>query len=369
MCEVQQGVDQRLMSVTRRAWAGALAQRLRRRFKDSLPPARTSEALINALFAHAPVGLAFVDNDLRYVKVNEAVAAFAGCSVEEYVGRTVRDIHPGLADRIEPAMRRVIETGQATVGEELSGELPGEPGRLRHFRIGRYPVRDDRGAIVGVGTVVDDVSEVKRAGERLQRLLERERDARQQVEAARAELTAANVQLAELARRDPLTGLANRRLFAEHLDAALARARRSELGLGVVWLDLDNFKRVNDKHGHAAGDSFLQDVARRLRASVREIDLVARLGGDEFLVLLADLPLSGAEAAAAAVVERMVCSLAEPLVAAGAALRVTTSVGISLYPTDATGAAELLAHADAAMYQSKTTNSDGPRTFAAAEAG
>jgi diguanylate cyclase (GGDEF)-like protein/PAS domain S-box-containing protein len=359
------------MPAARPAWVGALAKRLPwRRFRVvSLAPARTSQALVNALFAHAPVGLAFVDLDLRYVKVNEAVAAFAGCSVEEYVGRTVRDIHPVLADEIEPAMRRVIETGQAIVGEKLSGELPGEPGRLRHFRIGRYPVRDGRGAIIGVGTVVDDVTELKQAEERLERLLERERDARAQVEAARAELAAANTQLAELARHDPLTGLANRRLFAEHLDAALARARRSGLGLGVVWLDLDDFKRVNDKHGHAAGDSLLQVVARRLRASARETNLVARLGGDEFLVLLADLPLSGAEAAAAAVVERMVCSLAEPLVAAGAALRVTTSVGISLYPTDATGAAELLAHADAAMYQSKTTNSDGPRTFAAAEAG
>src|SRR5712691_2956823 len=138
------------MSVTCPAWVGALSRRLmRRRFAVSVAPARTSEALVDALFANAPVGLAFVDTDLRYVKVNEAVAAFAGCSVEEYVGRSVRDIHPVLADRIEPAMRRVLETGQATVGEELSGELPAEQGRLRHFRIGRYPVRDAGGAILG----------------------------------------------------------------------------------------------------------------------------------------------------------------------------------------------------------------------------
>lgn len=357
------------MPTVRPAWIGALTERLlRHRLESWFSQARTSQALVDALFAHAPVGLAFVDLELRYVKVNEAVAAFAGCSVEEYVGRTVRDIHPGLADEIEPAMRRVIETGQATVGERLSGELPGEPGRSRHFRIGRYPVHDG-GAIIGVGTVVDDVSELRWAEERLERLLERERAAREQVEAAGAELAAANAQLAELARHDPLTGLANRRLFAERLDAALARARRSGLGLAVVWLDLDNFKRVNDKHGHAAGDSLLQAVARRLQASARETDLVARLGGDEFLVLLADLPLSGAEAAAAAVVERMVCSLAEPLVAQGAALRVTASVGISLYPTDATCADELLAHADAAMYQSKTTHSSQPTTFSAGEAG
>src|SRR5712691_3707993 len=216
------------MSVTCPAWVGALSRRLmRRRFKVSVRPMRTSEALVDSLFANAPVGLAFVDTDLRYVKVNEAVAAFAGCAVEEYVGRTVREVHPGLADKIEPAMRRVRETGEPIVGEELSGELAREPGRLRHFRISRYPVRDDRGALIGVGTVVDDVSELKQAEQRLEGLLEREREAREQVEVAHAELAAANAQLAELALHDPLTGLANRRLFAEHLGAALTRARRA----------------------------------------------------------------------------------------------------------------------------------------------
>jgi diguanylate cyclase (GGDEF)-like protein/PAS domain S-box-containing protein len=319
------------------------------------------------LFANAPVGLAFVDTELRYVKVNEAVAAFAGCSMEEYVGRSVRDVHPDLADRIEPAMRRVLETGEATVGEELSRELPAEPDRLRHFRIGRYPVRDARGAILGVGTVVDDVTELKRVEERLEALLVREREAREQVEAAHAELAVANARLVELAGRDPLTGLANRRLFAEHLDTALARARRAQLGLGVAWFDLDDFKRVNDRHGHAAGDSLLQDVARRLRATVRENDLVARLGGDEFLVLLTDLPLADTEAAAATVIERAIHSLAEPLLAAGAALRVTASIGISFYPADATNAPELLAHADTAMYQNKNTRSTKPTIFTVEE--
>jgi diguanylate cyclase (GGDEF)-like protein len=220
-----------------------------------------------------------------------------------------------------------------------------------------------------VGTVVDDVTELKRAEERLERLLKREREAREEVETAHTELATANAQLAELALRDPLTGLANRRLFAEHLDVALARAQRSQLGLGVAWLDLNDFKRVNDKHGHAAGDSLLQDVARRLRASVRETDLVARLGGDEFLILLCDLPLAAAEAAAATVIERTAQSLAEPLVASGAALRVTASVGVSFYPADATTAAELLAHADKAMYQSKNTRSTKPTIFTAEQGG
>jgi diguanylate cyclase (GGDEF)-like protein/PAS domain S-box-containing protein len=368
MCDSPQRVDQACMARACPVWVRALTRRvLRRRFVVAASAQGTSEALVDALFSNAPVGLAFVDANLRYVKVNEAVAAFAGCSVEEYVGRSVRDLHPDLADKIEPAMRRVLETGEATVGEELSRVLPAQPDGLRHFRIGRYPVRDSKGTMLGVGTVVDDVTELKRAEERLQQLLERERQAREQVEAAHAELAAANAQLAELAHRDPLTGLANRRLFAEHLDVALARARRSELGLGVAWLDLNDFKRVNDKHGHAAGDTLLQDVGRRLRASVRESDLVSRLGGDEFLILLTDLPPADAVAVAATVIERATRSLAEPLVAAGAALRVTASVGISFYPGDATSATELLAHADTAMYQNKNAHSGTPTVFSAEE--
>jgi diguanylate cyclase (GGDEF)-like protein/PAS domain S-box-containing protein len=370
MYEVRQGADQRGMAGVGQARQRALAKRLlRRRLKVSLARGRTSRALVDALFEHAPVGLAFVDTDLRYVRVNEAVAVFAGCSVDEYVGRTVREVHPSLADKIEPAMRRLIETGQPIVGEELSGELPSEPGRLRHFRISRYPVCDDRGALIGVGTVVDDVGELKQVEQRLEELLEREREAREQVEAAHSELAAANAQLAELALHDPLTGLANRRLFAEHLDAALARARRAGQGLAVVWLDLDDFKRVNDEHGHAAGDSLLQAVALRLRTTAREADLVARLGGDEFLVLLADLPRSATEASATIVVDGIVRSLAEPLVAAGAALRISASAGISLYPTDASSAAELLAHADVAMYGSKRAGSGQATIFTAESIG
>jgi diguanylate cyclase (GGDEF)-like protein/PAS domain S-box-containing protein len=349
-----QGVDLDTVNAFLTLSGSALVRRMvgsRRRL--SLGRRRTSRALVDALFEHAPVGLAFVDTELRYVKVNAAVAAIASRTVEEYVGRTVREIHPGLADEIEPAMRSVIETGQASTGEALSGELPGQPGHTRHFRIDRYPVRDEKGMIIGVGTVVDDVTALRGAEQRLERLLEREREMRSEVEQARAELEDANTQLAELARSDPLTGLANRRLFAEQLDAALAKTRRTGLGLAVIWLDLDNFKRINDEHGHAAGDALLQAVARRLRAAARETDLVARLGGDEFLVLAADLPIADLEHVSRTIAERILHNLAEPLLAAGSTLRISASIGISHHPTDAATATALLAHADAAMYASK----------------
>ena len=101
------------------------------------------------------------------------------------------------------------------------------------------------------------------------------------------------LRMEHLAYHDVLTGLPNRAMFQDHLDLALARARRQDLGVAVLFLDLDDFKPVNDTHGHEMGDEVLQQAARRLRGALRDTDLIARQGGDEFLVLLADLPLDG----------------------------------------------------------------------------
>ena len=102
------------------------------------------------------------------------------------------------------------------------------------------------------------------------------------------------LRMEHLAFHDVLTGLPNRAMFQDHLDLALARARRQELGVAVLFLDLDDFKPVNDTHGHEIGDEVLQQAAHRLRGALRDTDLIARQGGDEFLVLLADLPLDEA---------------------------------------------------------------------------
>ena len=108
------------------------------------------------------------------------------------------------------------------------------------------------------------------------------------------ELIAAQARLTHLAYHDPLTDLPNRLLFQEHLEQAIARARRGKQAVAVLFVDLDDFKLVNDSHGHTAGDELLRVVADRLRDAVRATDVVARLGGDEFLVLVADIDLEGA---------------------------------------------------------------------------
>jgi diguanylate cyclase (GGDEF)-like protein/PAS domain S-box-containing protein len=179
----------------------------------------------------------------------------------------------------------------------------------------------------------------------------------------------AEEQLAFLAYHDKLTGLPNRVMFEELLDLSLARAQRRQLGVAVLCIDLDDFKLVNDSLGHAAGDELLKQVSERLQEATRDTDLVARQGGDEFLVLLADMDLhgdapvpdvtDGQRMVAEAVAVRVHEALRAPFVLNGTEFYVSASVGISMYPHDATDADGLLRNADAALYESKRSGPGG----------
>ncbi len=149
---------------------------------------------------------------------------------------------------------------------------------------------------------------------------------------------------------DTLTGLPNRALLLDRVGQALAAARRRSHGAALLYLDLDQFKRVNDTLGHAAGDALLREVATRLAANLREDDTVARLGGDEFVVLLPEVhDASGATLVA----EKLLEAVARPCHVDGHELHVTTSIGISLFPEDGHDAPTLLREADAALYRAK----------------
>ncbi|MCA1814852.1 MAG: GGDEF domain-containing protein [Acidobacteria bacterium] len=146
-----------------------------------------------------------------------------------------------------------------------------------------------------------------------------------------------------------MTGATNRRSFFEAAQIEINRARRHRHPFSVAYIDVDNFKWLNDRHGHAAGDALLRDAARAIKETVREVDMVARLGGDEFAVLL---PETG-EAAARAVVSRVRESLNE--VAARGTSRVTFSIGVVTWTTPPRTADMMIRQADAAMYEVKRT--------------
>ncbi len=168
-------------------------------------------------------------------------------------------------------------------------------------------------------------------------------------------------QLAHQAFHDPVTNLPNRALFVERVRHAISRSRRESGELGVIFLDIDDFKTINDSLGHGAGDTALIDVAKRLSLSIRSSDTAARFGGDEFVVLLEDL--DGTETAVE-VAERILEDLRQPLMVAGKELVVRGSIGISILEGDSTASAdELIRDADAAMYIAKRDGKGGYRLF------
>jgi len=172
----------------------------------------------------------------------------------------------------------------------------------------------------------------------------------------KSQLEAEQAQQRHLARHDALTGLPNRLALEQHLPLAMARARRNKTLLAIGVMDLDDFKPVNDTHGHAAGDVLLQQLALRLKAAVREADLVARLGGDEFVLVLeglarrTDLPV---------VLDRVHTAVDTPFdLGDGILAKVGMSLGVTLYPSDDSEPEVLLRHADAALYASKAHKAD-----------
>jgi diguanylate cyclase (GGDEF)-like protein/PAS domain S-box-containing protein len=169
--------------------------------------------------------------------------------------------------------------------------------------------------------------------------------------------------LAHQAHHDALTGLPNRALFEDRLAMAVAHAHRQDRQLAVLFLDLDQFKVINDSLGHGLGDKLLQAVAERLQAAVREGDTVARQGGDEFILLL---PWIAGAVDAAKVAQKVLETIRLPFRLEGHDLFVTTSIGVSLYPDDGDSVSALIKNSDSALYRAKERGRDGVQLYAPA---
>lgn len=165
-----------------------------------------------------------------------------------------------------------------------------------------------------------------------------------------ADLEEKRARLDHLAHHDPLTGLPNRLLFFDRLKQCIRQSRRSRKNLALLFLDLDQFKQINDTFGHAVGDQLLQDVADRLRKAIRETDTVARIGGDEFAVIMGGL---NEPADVVVGVQHLYRAFADPFMIPGHQFAITLSIGISIYPQDGADAQTLLRNADTAMFRAK----------------
>jgi diguanylate cyclase (GGDEF)-like protein/PAS domain S-box-containing protein len=176
----------------------------------------------------------------------------------------------------------------------------------------------------------------------------------------------AEARIQHLAHHDPLTNLPNRRLLADRMRQALAQARRFKRSMAVVFIDLDEFKGINDTLGHDVGDALLKVIAERLIGCVRAGDTVSRMGGDEFVIILSEITrVDDVKLVARKVME----SVALPIQVKGHTLRVTASIGISLYPDDAGDGETLMKHADVAMYRAKSMGRNAYALYESARAG
>ena len=273
-------------------------------------------------FEHMREGVMIADSRNRIVQVNRAFERITGYTAAEAIGQSPNLLKSGHQP---PSFYRQFYQSLQDTGEWL-GEIWNrrKDGSIYPQWLSVRAIYNPDGSVCKYVSVFADITETKDSERKLW----------------------------QLAHHDALSNLPNRLLLGVRLEHAVQRAHRSNRRLAVLFIDLDRFKDINDSLGHQAGDELLQQVAARLRAAVHEDDTVARLGGDEFVVLLEAVPDANA---VRRIAERIVDRLTEPFTVRGRPLFVTASVGVSLYPDDATEAEALLQHADAAMYRAKAS--------------
>ncbi len=236
---------------------------------------------------------------------------------------------------------------------------------LRNVAQGKFDVEVKQMARGELGELVRAFNETTHtlSGSR-DRLNSYQRSLEERVNERTRELNTATARVIQVAQTDALTSLPNRVLFTRRLEEALKRASKDTTRVVVLFIDLDFFKTVNDSHGHEAGDALLRSVADRLKTAMRPEDLVARFGGDEFIVLLSRLEFQSAETVATETAQRLLGILSEPYLIAGARISGNASIGMATYPIDARTAAELIKHADLAMYSAKQAGRNQVARFA-----
>lgn len=276
--------------------------------------------LAASVFENAREGILMTGPDATILDVNVAFTRLTGYSREEAIGNKPNMLRSGHHDGgFFAEMWQQLKAQGYWQGELWNRRKSGE---LFAELLNIAEVRDDHGDLTHYVGVFTDITRIK----------EHESE------------------LDQLAHYDPLTKLPNRALLADRLEQALAQARRSGTLLAVCYVDLDDFKPVNDQFGHEVGDRLLNVVALRLKECVRATDTVSRLGGDEFVLLLGEL---GSEDECRQAVDRVLRLLSQPVTLDGNAVRVSASIGIALFPRDGSPADALLRHADQAMYAAK----------------
>ena len=299
---------------------------------------RESEDRLMLVANSVPALISYVDREQRYRYSNRTYEEWFGFSHERMIGSTMREVFGEAV--FEADMRGNVEL--VLLGERVEFEYShGEGDRARYLQVTYAPHFDPDGEVLGFYVLATDITALKHASD---------------------ELATANKRLEFLAHHDTLTELPNRVMLQERVGAAVSLARRHQKSIGVLFVDLDHFKHINDSLGHGAGDALLRAVATRLRECVRQEDLVARLGGDEFCILLQEI---GEPQDAAVVAQKLLAELSEPYRVAEHDLYIAASIGIACLPQDGEDTETLIKNADIAMYRAKESGRSNYQFFSA----
>lgn len=276
--------------------------------------------LAGAVFENALEGIIITDNNGKILAANPSVCLISGYDMIELAGQTPAMFKSGHHDRdfYTGMWASIKQTGR------WQGEIwnKRKNGNVYPQWLSISAVRNESPEADHYIAVLTDISEIKQTEECLH----------------------------HLAFHDELTGLPKRNLFKKQLNQAIAHAHLNDEGLAVLFLDIDNFKFINDSLGHSEGDLLLQILAKRLAHNIREDDIVSRLGGDEFIMLLRDI---NDERDAIPIAHKIMHAISHPVTLGGQDLCITNSIGISLYPYNGTTPEMLMKHADSAMYHAK----------------
>ncbi|WP_051206512.1 diguanylate cyclase domain-containing protein [Oceanospirillum maris] len=262
-----------------------------------------------------------ISDDTKVIEyANKSLFDATGYSSQELKGQPFTIFTPeDDREELDHLIRKVLQNGEVWRGERQFQHRNGE---LFWVMSSIAPIRNTLDEVTHLICVGEDITALKQEQEYMELL----------------------------AFYDPLTGLANRRLFKDQLDLAIKQCKRQKQTLALLYLDLDRFKAVNDEYGHEVGDELLKEVARRLQKTLRESDVIARIGGDEFNILLPDI-IDGQTAENVA--NKILESVVQPFKTDDIELTVSASIGLTLYPDDAVDTKQLIKNADVAMYRSK----------------